>query len=643
MLFRCTCLCILNLLAFSISSTGLGNTRGVPRFARMGPYGGDVRSLLIDAKQPSIVYLGTSSGRIFKSTDAGNSWTPLYPGVGQNQYAIDTLVQHPAEPDHIYAGGWDLHSDGGGLFESRDAGTTWTQIVLPKASPAVRGLAICRSKPDRMIVGTLDGPYVSADAGRTWRKVGGNELQKAESVAIDPSDPRFLYVGTWRLGYRSSDFGKTWSLANRGMPLDSDVFSITIDSQNPAIVYSSACSGVYRSMNRIQSWKRLRILPDRFTIRAHLVYIDPANTHRVYTGTTEGLYVSNNDGDSWARLTPKTTIVNAMQVDPENSKRILIGTEYQGILLSEDGGRSWRESNAGFVHKQISWIRPDPAASDSFLAGVVSGDGGWYSYDNASSKWALSQIEPGMRVLSFLVLPKNLGKLAGTSQGVYWQQKSSAPWIKLKGSIARRTIYSLEVDSEDPVVYAGTDQGIYRASLPGLNFRLPPGYRLSPKAWCISAPQTVPGLVYAGTSLGLLRSYDRGTIWNVISAYGLPDRSIIASIAVSPSDKTHLFAGTSVGLFESLDGGIHWRRAGDGRLSVSVASVLFLDDSGNRILAADKTMGGLFYSLDGGATWDRISSPEYESPVYCLAKDPGRPSRVFVGTESEGIYSLSLP
>jgi photosystem II stability/assembly factor-like uncharacterized protein len=639
---RCFFFLVCSLSLFSVSFIHSENSGVAAHFEHLGPFGGDARSLLVDSQLPNIVYLGTSNGGIFKSSDAGNSWAPLSPGIGKQEYVVDTLVQHPGDHNHIYAGAWDLHSNGGGLFESTDAGLAWTRIALPQTSSAVRGLAICRSDPNRMIVGTLAGAYVSADGGKIWKQVGGSELQKAESVAIDPTDYRFLYVGTWRLGYRSTDFGKTWTRVEKGMPLDSDLFSISINDKDPETLYSSACSGVYRSTNRAQSWTRLRILPDRFTIRAQVVYVDPNSPRRIYTGTTEGLFVSNDDGQTWTILTPNNVIVNAIQIDPTNSLHILIGTEYQGILLSEDGGQTWKESNAGFIHKQISWILPHPADSGRFVAGLLSGGGGWYVYDDRENTWTLSQIEPGVRVLSFLILPKDLGSLAGTSQGLYWQTSKSGPWTKLKGSIGKRTIYCLKLDPGNPVVYAGTDQGIYRASLTSMDFRLPPGYRFSPTTWCISAPRTNSGPVYAGTSLGVLRSWDRGTTWRVVSAYGLPDRAAIGSIAVCPSDKDHLFAGTSVGLFESKNGGIHWKRVDDDRLGVEVPSVVFLDESGKRVLAADKTSGGLFYSLDGGEVWDKISFPGFESPVYCLSQDPEQPSRFYVGTRSDGVYRLSL-
>jgi photosystem II stability/assembly factor-like uncharacterized protein len=368
--------------------------------------------------------------------------------------------------------------------------------------------------------------------------------------------------------------------------------------------------------------------------------VDP---HTVYSGTTEGLFVSYNDGQSWTRLTSGDVTVNAIQVDHRNNRRILIGTEYQGVLLSEDSGRSWTETNGGFIRKQISWILPDLAKSGNFIAGVLSGSGGLGYYNDRARTWTLSQIEPGMRILSFLVLPNNRGKLAGTSKGLYLQDARTDRWKKLEGSIAKRTIYSLSLDDKNPIIYAGTDQGIYRAPVETLNFRIPPGYRFSPKAWCLVAPKTNPGIVYAGTSLGLLRSYDRGTTWSVISAYGLPERVVIENLVVSPLNNEHLFAGTSVGLYESRNGGVHWGRIVDSAISGHILDILFLDDSGNRILAAEKTPGGLSYSKDAGQSWDRIHFPGIESAIHCLTRDPKQPSRIYMGTESEGVYVLDFP
>jgi photosystem II stability/assembly factor-like uncharacterized protein len=610
-------------------------------FESLGPYGGDVRSLLIDSHRPQTVYAGTSNGMVFKSLDSGKSWSALYPGIGRPALVIDTLVQHPTEPDHIYAGAWDLYSEGGGLYESRDGGSHWSQVVLPKPNAAVRGLSISASKPSSMIIGTLDGAFVSANAGRNWTKVGGNELQKAESVAIDPVNPEVLYVGTWRLAYKSTNFGKTWDRIASGMPLDSDVFSIAIDRRNPEIVYASACSGVYRSPNRSRNWTRLRLLPDRFTVRAQVVYIDPLNSSRIYSGTTEGLYFSESAGRNWKRITQPDITVNAIQVSPANNDEILIGTEYNGILSSADGGRTWKESNQGFIHQQISWLQFCPESGD-LIAGLASGRGGLISYDPVSRTWTSSSVAPGVRISSYLVLPKNRGNLAGTTEGVFYQAGKSKPWIRLKGLIARRTILSLECDAQNLVVYAGTDRGIYRTSVAALDFRFPPGSRFSPQAWCITVSKTGDGPVYAGTSLGLLRSWDRGTTWNVVSSYGMPERVAIHNIAESPSDKNQLFAATSAGLFESRDGGIIWRRAADGSIGLNIPSVVFPDASGLRVVAIEGDSGAVLYSDDSGENWRKVTPPR-NLAATCLIKASEQAFRVFIGTRANGVYQLDIP
>ena len=626
--------------AMAVQTAGWASS--APRFERLGPFGGDVRSLLIDASSPSTVYLGTSNGEIYKSDDSGKSWQTLTPGIEQPSYVIDTLVQHPRDPGHIYAGAWDSYSEGGGLFESVDAGATWSRIKLPHEFTDVRGVALCRDKPSYMLAATTGGVFLSRDGGAEWTSVGNELLTKAHSVAIDPVDPNILYVGTWRLGYVSRDMGKSWTLVEKGMPLDSDIFSMTIRPDNPSVVFGSACSGVYRSDDGLRSWTRLKVRPDQFTIRTHIVYLDPTDFSRVYAGTTEGLYVSENEGRAWTLLTPKDITVNAIQVDTSNKRRILLGTEYHGVLRSEDGGKTWLASNNGFIHKQIPWIQFDQDEKGRFLAGLHSGGGGWYSRNTDGDTWTIEQIEPGMRTLSLLILPNAAGRLVGTPQGIYHRKNANSSWKKLTGAIARRTVYSLAIDHGKKIIYAGTDQGIYRAPIDTLDFKMPPGNRLVPIAWRIIAPAGNPDTIFAATNMGILRSEDRGVSWRVTSAYGLPERVMINSLAVSPTDRDRFLAGTSAGLFESSSGGVYWEQAGNRNMKTDISDVLFLDGGGKRILAADRTAGGLFLSEDGGAAWERIFDSGFASPVYCLTQDPDNPSIIYIGTRYEGVYRLTI-
>ena len=616
-------------------------------FERVGPFGGDVRSLLIDARDSTVLFLGSSDGQIFRSIDGGSSWTPLVPGIGRRGLVVDTILQHPADRKRFYAGAWDQRSNGGGLFESPDGGETWKEVRLPRPKAAVRGIAISPGDPARMIVGALDGVFVTDNGGLKWVQVfsRGGEVPSIESVAIDPVDYRNLYVGTWHLSYRSRDFGKTWVQAPRGMAGDSDIFSIAVNPRNPAVVYASACSGVYRSGNRAESWTRLKVRQGRPDVRAHIVSIDPTEPNRVYVGSTEGLFVSNDDGRTWVRKTDSQLTVNTIQIDPRDNRRIFVGTENRGVLMSEDAGRSWKPSHSGFSQLYIARMLPDPFTSGLFLAGVRSagGDGGIYSFSNHRNQWKqLSrQMAAEGDVLSILPIRGGDSLLAGTTRGIFHRGAGSFDWMRLAGPTAALKINDLALDRAGGWVYAGTDEGVYRARARELKFEKPDKRPYGPKVNCLSVLED-GSAVYAGGSMGVLRSVDSGLTW-VASAAGLPMRATVQCLAVSPGNTRHLLAGTLGGLYESKDGGSTWRKAADGRLGVDIAAVAFLDSGGRKVMAADHANGGVYLSQDAGLTWDRIVSPGFDAPVCTLAQDPVRPSWVYLGTSSEGVYRLKLP
>jgi len=618
------------------------------RFERLGPYGGTVRSLMISPKNGKTVYLGTNDGQIFKSADGGLYWNILYPGLNRRQLVIDTIVEDPDSADHLFAGAWDLRSSGGGLFESRDSGRSWSQVKLPSRDVAVRGFAISRGSPSHMIAGTGAGVFVSSDGGNSWQQ-SGTEIEgfrQTESVAIDPRDPRFLFVGTWHLGYRSVDFGKTWIQNDRGMIFDSDVFSISIDERNSSTIFASACTGLYRSLDHGASWTRLRIFPTNYQVRAQVVSIDPANSDRVYAGTTEGLFASQDNGKTWARVSASDLTINAIQVDPRNDDLVIAATDLYGVLRSDDGGRSWVQSNDGFVSRSIARVLPDPADSGRFFVGELfeGRTGGFHVFDDHANKWIEpSPAEmPGQGMLSMLTLPGDRGRIAGTANGAFLQSPGAAAWTRLPGPISNLTIYDLTVDKDGEWVFAGTSDGVYRTSLQELNFQKPSGYTFIPRVFSLLSSSKVSGRIFAGTHVGLLRSDDSGLTWQFASD-GIPDHTLIECLVFAPGQETHFFAGTSAGLYESEDAGAHWKCSADGRMGVEISSIIFLDALGRRMVAADGSGGGIFLSLDAGAHWERIESPEFASPVRSVAQDSRNPSILYLGTSSEGVYRLFLP
>ncbi len=627
--------------------TSAGMASGLEiQFDRVGPFGGSVRSLLIHSRDSSIVYLGTGDGQIYRSGNGGANWELIAPGIGRRNHVIDALVQHPDNPDHLFAGAWDLRSEGGGLFESRDGGHIWAEVKLPLPA-AVRDIAVGRDNHARMVIGTLSGAFVSEDGGVSWEaaaRVSG-EHNKVKSVAMDPRNSRRLLIGTWRLGYRSADFGRRWERADKGMLFDSDVFSLAVSPRAPDVVYAGACSGVYRSGDGGASWQRMKLLPAGQEVRAQVVFHDPAKAGRVYAGTTAGLFVTLNDGATWQRITSPKLAIHAIQVDSSNPGRMLLGTEQRGILRSEDGGKSWRESNRGFVHRRVSRIFPILNASDRSLSGLLSDGtaGGFYRFDAALHHWnpASSESMPAAPVLSLLVLPDQGGRLAGTPQGIYWQRSTTARWTRLTGASAKLAVHDLAWDAQNSWIFAGTNEGIYRARAAALDFHKPSGYRTIPRVTSLVVSSGRPVSVYAASNHGLLRSQDQGVSWEIVST-GLPVNIQIDCLAVSPASPDHILAGTPSGLFMSRDGGNSWSRTGDERLHSDIPAVIFLDEGGRKIMVADNTAGGLYITDDGGAFWHRVESPGFSSPVRFMVKDPLNPSAVYLGTNSEGVYRLRL-
>jgi hypothetical protein len=338
-------------------------------------------------------------------------------------------------------------------------------------------------------------------------------------------------------------------------------------------------------------------------------------------------------------------VVNAIEFDPRDSRRIIVGTGNDGVLRSEDGGRTWQDSNAGFAHRRIARILPDPEQAGRLYAGISSdgANGGVFLLDPGSAAWNRPPAGtlPGAELLALITLPRGQGRLAATPRGLYRQGPGETGWNKIGGLLNRLQVSDVVLDPADGWVFAGTDRGVLRARADDLDFQYPPDTRLAPRVSILELSGGQGHCLYAATSLGLLRSKDHGEKWEW-SAYGLPDKAVVESLAVSPADPNHVLAGTARGLFRSTNAGDRWDKVPDGRLAVDVPSVVFLGPTGDTILAADNSLGGVFLSSDAGATWTRIESAEFSSPVRFLQPDPVRPLSVYLGTISDGIYRLRM-
>src|SRR5205814_367826 len=275
---------------------------------QVGPPGGTVISMEADPKDSKKLYLGTSDGHVFSSTDEGQHWQLLSRiGVGQDDVITHILVDS-RNSNHLYASTWTLYSGGGGVYRSEDAGRNWHLVGLQKET--VRALAQSPTNPKIFVAGSLTGVYRSQDDGSSWERISPanhDDLRNFDSVAFDPKDENIIYAGTYHLPWKTTD---------------------------------------------------------------------------------EGV-------DQWKRLTPVEWVVNAIVIDPKTPNRVIIGTERQGVQISEDAGATFSAANTGFHHQHILDVAMDQNRPERALVVLTFDTNAFLATKDGGTTW--NTLGPGLK------------------------------------------------------------------------------------------------------------------------------------------------------------------------------------------------------------------------------------------------------
>jgi photosystem II stability/assembly factor-like uncharacterized protein len=548
----------------------------------VGPYGGDARSLEYNPANPSHILLGTTDSWIYE-TDNGKDWTRLSRISPSDAMVVDNIVYDEANPKRVLVGAWQMDRPAGGIFISEDNGHTW-HTVSDMWGQSVRALAQAPSNSRIFVAGTLQGVYRSEDGGQHWTLIsppGSQELHEVESIAIDPANPDIIYAGTWHLPWKTTDGGKNWFNIKNGLIVDSDVFSIIIDPHAPNVVYSSACSGIYKSVDAGNQFRKVQGIPSAAR-RTRVLKQDPNNPEVVYAGTTEGLYRTADGGTQWTLMTPRDIIVNDVYVDPKNSQHVILATDRSGIMVSEDGARTFSQQNHGFSERQVSALALDPQNGRTLYAGVVNDKrfGGVFRTEDFGGNW--QQIAAGLDgndIFSMAISPAGT-LLAGTNHGVYELHGSTFEPVK---------------EREREVIHKIVHYRKKRRIVTTESKWVPDGHIDEP----VRSLMYSNGNWYAATDAGMYVSGEHDIAWR-----GGPIENHESFIGVAVNGDTVLANGGNL-LYLSTDAGKSWHSvalpAGWSRVRYVTADATGTFWAGGRL--------GVAYSKDQGQSWQSLNVP----------------------------------
>ena len=640
------------------------------QWRHVGPFrGGRTVGAAGVVQQPNVFYIGVNNGGVWKTTDYGHTWTPLFDA--QPTQSIGTVAVAPSNPDIVYVGSGeglqrpDL-SVGDGIYRSTDAGHTWQHLGLRNARQ-IAAIVVDPHDPNRLFVAALGHPYgpnrerglyKSTDGGETFQKVlpsgpdAGDENTGAIDVAFDPADSRTIYAVLWaaRQGpweynngyngatsglFKSTDDGSNWAPLTNGLPTAAEGLTrigIGIAPGNPRRIYawvtaSPERTGLYRSDDAGASWTRVnderRVWgrgEDFANVRA-----DPKNPDVVYAANTS-TYRSEDGGRTFTAIkgAPGGDDYHTIWINPEHPEIILIASD-QGATVTVNGGRTWS-----------SWYN-QPTAQMFHV-----------TTDHRFPYWLYGgQQESGSAAVASR---SDYGEITfrdwhtvGVEEYGYAVPDPLHPGIVFGGKVTRYDEKTGDVQNVGPVVLRdGKD-------------------RFDRTAPIIFSPADPRVLFFA--SQRLFKTLDRGRTWSTISGDltratpGVPPnlgiysdaasradhRGVIYSIAPSPLNVGVVWVGSDDGLVHvTKDGGAHWTDVTPPALT-AWSKVTQIDASHFDVNTAyvsvsrfrlDDLSPLVFRTHDGGSTWTLITTGlPPDAPVNVVREDPVVRGLLYTGTE----------
>ena len=667
-------------------------------WAILGPPGGDVRVVTIDPKDKDHLFISTLDGQVHTSTDAGKTWRLLV-NLNQPGLILDQLMIDSRNSNVIYTSGHRFKAPGG-FFMSKDGGATWKEAKELR-NESIHAMTQSTADPDTIVLGTLDGVWISRDSGDKWEKVDSTSVPvNVDSLAVDPHNSGTIYAGTWWRAYKTTDSGKNWRLIKDGMIDDSDVFAVNIDPRDANHIIASACSGIYESRSAGEKWAKIQGIPSQ-SRRTRDIVQHPSIPGTIYAATTEGFWMSTNGGKTWILTTQRNLEINSIAVHPDAPNRVFIGTNNYGVLVSNDGGRNFVPTNDNFTSRFTYAITPDRERSERVYAitqNTATSGGFFFVSDDVGKTWIPAKNLDVNRVTPFSLLQdRTNGDLMylGTNVGVFRSVDRGTSWTLLKpppppkvirrpaargtaakgksSTVGKATVTAVKPKTTDQVppeqvapslvpvlqekvrllaftedgkngIIAGTESGLYRTYDISKGWeKLDFGAGVDTSVFTVHIPVSKPGTIWVGTSAGVIVSNDDGKTWAKVD--GIPGDIPVSSIATDPRRPDYVYVGNTQSLYLSRDGGKSWTRRGGNLPLGNYTSILINPNDTDEMFVSSslENDGGVFYSKDAGMKWKRVDSKEMRLPsrrVWSMVFDPRDPNRIFAASHSSGVYRI---
>jgi photosystem II stability/assembly factor-like uncharacterized protein len=427
----------------------------------------------------------------------------------------------------------------------------------------------------------------------------------------------------------------------------------------------------------------------------------PSVPGTVFAGTTQGFWMSNTGGKSWMLTTQRNLEVNSIAVHPDEPNRIYIATNNYGVMVSNDGGRSFAQSNDSFTSRQTYSVIADASQPNRLYATTqnTSSSGGFVFYSNDSGKsWTQSRGIDVNRVSPFTMLQDkanpstiylgtNLGIYRSVDRGISWMplaaktapptkpvaKKPAAstavaskgkPTVTAKGKAPSKAAGTSTATVTRPVpsinekvkilaytddgkngIFAGTDNGLYRTYDISKGWeKLSFGPALNANVFAVHASPLVPGTIWVGTAKsGVIVSNDDGKTWQQVG--GVPVSGPISSIATDPKRPNFIYVGTTQTFYLSRDGGRTWNRKSNGLPYGDYSGILVNPENTDELFISSSLEGdgGLYFSENAGDKWKRLDGKGLKIPsrrVRSIVFDPTDRNRIYAASHSSGVYVI---